>query len=172
MTIEEVKTIVTAVIASLGGITGIVAIINAVVRIITTTKTTRASKVNTSALGSVKTELLEEIDKRMACSLDVDISATLNPVLEKIEAKYLNTAMAQSEQMYALKNLMVEVAQMMSTSRKLSEDDKLRLLETISKSNDIIVEMAKEEKPKLKVALSAPKEETQKSSNTSHNVVV
>lgn len=157
MTFEQIKVLATSIIASLGGVAGIVVLINRILGIIEThqkRKGTQAIKENTSALGSVKEDMLQEFRNILNCSLDVDISAKLNEVFEDIQQKYLFTAQNQNEQMVAMKELVIEMAQMMSTSRKLSEDDRLRLLETIKKSNEIIVEQQKEVKPKLKIEFS------------------
>lgn len=158
MSFEEIKTLVTAIVASLGGITGIIAIINGIVRVLAAAKTAKATKSNTSTLTSVKNDIIAEIEQRMNCSLDVDISAKLNPVLNELIGDYKTTASALNEKLFAIKNLMSEMAKMMATSRKITEDERLKLYALIDECGALVDKPTEEVKPKLSVILPESRE--------------
>lgn len=158
MTFEQIKTIVMTVIASLGGFTGIIAIINGIVRIFTAAKQAKATKASTSAYTAIKSDIVAELERRMNCSLDVDISAKLNPVLNELIGSYKATADAANEKLYSMKNLMVEMAKMMATSRKITEDDRVKLYALIDECSSVVEKPVEEVKPKLSVTLEDTRE--------------
>lgn len=156
MTFEEIKEIILAVLAPVGGVAGLVAIITSIAKIVSAAKSGKTVVKYTSAVNDMKTQLLSELQNSLNCSLDVDISAKLNDVLEKLEAQYVQKAQAIDEKLEVMRELSVEMTKLMSTSRKITEDKRAELNSLIEKANGVVTAAEVEVKPKVQISLGAP----------------
>lgn len=153
MSIEEIKEIILSVLAPVGGVAGLVAIITSIAKIISAAKSGKALSQYSAALDRLKGEIIEQMHESLNCSLDVDISAKLNAVLENLEAQYVSKAQEIDEKLEVMRKLSVEMTQLMSTSRKITEEKRLELSALIDQANSLVVAPVRESKPKLTVAL-------------------
>ena len=156
MTFEEIKEIILAVLAPVGGVAGLVAIITAIAKIVSAAKSGKTVAKYMSAVNDMKTQLLSELQNSLNCSLDVDISAKLNDVLEKLEAQYVQKAQAIDEKLEVMRELSVEMTKLMSTSRKITEDKRAELNSLIEKASGIVTAAEVEVKPKVQISLGTP----------------
>ena len=153
MTFEEIKEIILAVLAHVGGVAGLVAIITSIAKIVSAAKSGKTVAKYMSAVNDMKTQLLSELQNSLNCSLDVDISAKLNDVLEKLEAQYVQKAQAIDEKLEVMRELSVEMTKLMSTSRKITEDKRAELNSLIEKASGIVTAAEVEVKPKVQISL-------------------
>lgn len=153
MTFEEIKEIILAVLAPVGGVAGLVAIITSIAKIVSAAKSGKTVAKYTSAVSDMKTQLLSELQNSLNCSLDVDISAKLNDVLEKLEAQYVQKAQSIDEKLEVMRELSVEMTKLMSTSRKITEDKRAELNSLIEKASGIVTAAEVEVKPKVQISL-------------------
>lgn len=153
MTFEEIKEIILAVLAPVGGVAGLVAIITSIAKIVSAAKSGKTVAKYMSAVNDMKTQLLSELQNSLNCSLDVDISAKLNDVLEKLEAQYVQKAQAIDEKLEVMRELSVEMTKLMSTSRKITEDKRAELNSLIEKASGIVTAAEVEVKPKVQISL-------------------
>lgn len=155
MTFQEIQDIIVTVLAPIGGVAGLIAIITGVCKVIAAAKNGKALTKYSETLNTLKSEMLSEIRENMNCTLDVDISARLNDVLENIEKKYLNKAQSIDEKLAAMRELNVEMARLMATTRKITEDKREELSALIDKCATVCDEPEIEAKPKLQITLGA-----------------
>lgn len=153
MTFEEIKEIILAVLAPVGGVAGLVAIITSIAKIVSAAKSGKTVAKYTSVVSDMKTQLLSELQNSLNCSLDVDISAKLNDVLEKLEAQYVQKAQSIDEKLEVMRELSVEMTKLMSTSRKITEDKRAELNSLIERANGVVTAAEVEVKPKVQISL-------------------
>lgn len=153
MTIGEIKEIILAVLAPVGGVAGLIAIIASIAKIVSAAKSGKTVAKYISAVNDMKTQLLSEFQNSLNCSLDVDISAKLNDVLEKLEAQYVQKAQSIDEKLEVMRELSVEMTKLMSTSRKITEDKRAELNSLIEKASGIVTAAEVEVKPKVQISL-------------------
>lgn len=170
MTFEEIKEIILAVLAPVGGVAGLVAIITSIAKIVSAAKSGKTVTKYTSALNDMKTQLLSEFQNSLNCSLDVDISAKLNDVLEKLEAQYVQKAQSIDEKLEVMRELSVEMTKLMSTSRKITEDKRAELNSLIEKASGIVTAAEVEVKPKVQISLGTSVASDNKSSAAAQTV--
>lgn len=150
------ETIVMPVVASLGGFAGIVAIITSVAKVITSTKTnnkaitvaTDTKKEVSALLNNLAAEFQSELERRLNCQFRVDFSAKLNEELGALERRLVSLSESQNVSLAGLKTLMTDIAQFYSTSRNLTEEERLKVLEHISAVNALITAPKEPELPK------------------------
>ena len=153
MSIEEIKEIILSVLAPVGGVAGLVAIVTSIAKIISAAKSGKALSQYSAALDRLKGEIIEQMHESLNCSLDVDISAKLNDVLEKLEAQYVQKAQSIDEKLEVMRELSVEMTKLMSTSRKITEDKRAELNSLIEKASGIVTAAEVEVKPKVQISL-------------------
>lgn len=153
MTFEEIKEIILEALATVGGVAGLVAIITSIAKIVSAAKSGKTVAKYTSAVRDMKTQLLSELQNSLNCSLDVDISAKLNDVLEKLEAQYVQKAQSIDEKLEVMRELSVEMTKLMSTSRKITEDKRAELNSLIERANGVVTAAEVEVKPKVQISL-------------------
>ena len=105
MSIEEIKEIILAVLAPLGGVTGLVTIVVSIAKMVAAAKSGAASAKYTKSLTEAKSEIIGELRDNLNCSFDIDISAKLNSVLEKLERQYLEKAQGIDEKLEVMREL-------------------------------------------------------------------
>lgn len=148
--------ILTTVLSSIG-IAGITSIIICGVKTISTASHTIALNKNTKAIESLKAEIVDAVKDSLQCSVDVDLSAKLNPMLEEIRSDYVLGKKNEVEQLYALKTLLVEEMSILSSSKKLDADKKATLDALIKKCEKLCPEA--KAVPTLKLSLKEEKKE-------------
>ena len=153
MSIEEIKEIILAVLAPLGGVTGLVTIVVSIAKMVAAAKSGAASAKYTKSLSEAKSEIIGELRDNLNCSFDIDISAKLNSVLEKLERQYLEKAQGIDEKLEVMRELSVESTRLLSTSRKITEEQRAQLNALIQRAEAVVVAPEAEAKPTVTISL-------------------
>lgn len=99
--------------------------------------------------------LSEKLSEMLNCSLDVNISAQISEAVEKAVKSFEEEAKNINAKLYADSRLTATVAEMMSTSRKITEEQRAQLAALIAESNSLINAPVAEEKSKLHLTMTS-----------------
>lgn len=139
MDYQQILTIVTAAIATAGGAATIASFGIAIIKAISLGRHTRALNANTKAKEEQTEAIVSAIDNNLNCTLDIDITSKIEPIVEDVRANYILQAKQTNEQLCAIKELTCENTKMLSDSPRVSRDEKLRLTGLVEKCEAIIV---------------------------------
>lgn len=153
MTSAEIKELVTTIVAALGGTTGIIMIVKLFISMVISFRNMSTDKKFAAALLTFENDIIHKIGDSMKCRLNVDISKKLLPITEELQNKYITTAQNQAKQLYAMKQLVVIMAQMMSTSIRLTEDDRVKMRAIISECDSLVPLVEDEQLSVLDISL-------------------
>lgn len=99
--------------------------------------------------------LSDKLKEMLNCSLDVNISAQISETVEKSVKSFEDETKNINAKLYAASRLTATVAEMMSTSRKITEEQRAQLAALIAESTELINAPVAEEKPKLHLTMTS-----------------
>lgn len=153
MTLQEIQELIITILAPIGGVSGVIAIIAAVAKVIAASKNSKALAKQAESFAQLKTDIIAELETKLNCTLDVDISAKLNGLLENLETKYLDNVRGINTKLEAMRKLNIEMTRIMSTTRKITEEQRAGVLALIDECSTLITAPETELKPTLRLEL-------------------
>lgn len=153
MDANQIITLVQSVILGAGGIAGVTAIVlkimgtaTGIAKIRATKQQTKAIEAQTKTVDAQTETVVEAVRNSLVTDIQVDLTAQLEPIVKQLKTEYLTATENTAEQVYAVKSLLVQLCNVMSTSRKLNEDQRSSFKEAIAACDAIVNKPLPEQK--------------------------
>lgn len=139
MDYNQIMTIVLGAIGTAGGAATVISLGLGILKTVSTSRHTRALNKNTKAIDEQTGKIIDALRNELDCTLDVDVTAKIAPVVDELREQAVLQIKQQNEQLYAIKSLIIEDTKMLTDSPRVSRDEKERLIKLVDSCNALVV---------------------------------